>query len=83
VSVHEEVSPSTLRINLRRRGHREISEFELTRFGKVGGNSLAIEAECFFLSDQLGVVIVNRYRHSCENAPVIIWSARGVYPAMN
>jgi hypothetical protein len=35
VSVHEEVSPSALRINLRWRGNHEISEFELTRFGKV------------------------------------------------
>jgi hypothetical protein len=35
VSVHEEVSPSTLRINLRWRGIHEISEFELTRYGKV------------------------------------------------
>jgi hypothetical protein len=35
VSIHEEVSPSTLRINLRWRGNHEISEFELTRYGKV------------------------------------------------
>jgi hypothetical protein len=35
VSVHEEVSPSALRINLRWRGNHEISEFEWTRFRKV------------------------------------------------
>jgi hypothetical protein len=31
VSVHEEVSPGALRINLRWRGNHEIFEFELAR----------------------------------------------------
>ena len=35
VSVHEDVSPGTLRINLRWRGNHEIFEFELDRLGKV------------------------------------------------
>jgi hypothetical protein len=35
VSVHEEVSPRALRINLRWRGNHEIFEFELTRLSKV------------------------------------------------
>jgi hypothetical protein len=35
VSVHEDVSPSALRINLRWQGNHEIFEFELARLGKV------------------------------------------------
>jgi hypothetical protein len=35
VSVHEEVTPGTLRINLRWRGIHEIFEFDLARLGKV------------------------------------------------
>jgi hypothetical protein len=35
VSVHEDVSPGTLRINLRWLGNHEIFEFELDRLGEV------------------------------------------------
>jgi len=35
MSVHQDVSPSALRINLKWKGNREISDFDLACLGKV------------------------------------------------
>jgi len=35
MSVHQDVSPEVLRINLKWKGNHEISDFDLARLGKV------------------------------------------------
>jgi hypothetical protein len=45
VSLHEDVSPGTLRINLKWQGNHEIFDFNLDRLGKVEINKLSSPAK--------------------------------------
>ena len=54
MSVHQDVSPEVLRINLRWRGNYEISDFDLAGLGKV----LHAEAE----TENAGWVIIEHPR---------------------
>src|SRR6516162_10392659 len=54
MSVHQDVSPEVLRINLRWRGNHEISDFDLAGLGKV----LHAEAE----TENAGWVIIEHPR---------------------
>ena len=54
MSVHQDVSPEVLRINLRWRGDHEISDFDLAGLGKV----LHAEAE----TENAGWVIIEHPR---------------------
>ena len=54
MSVHQDVSPEVLRINLKWRGNHEISDFALAGLGKV----LHAEAE----TENAGWVVVERPR---------------------
>ena len=54
MSVHQDVSPEVLRINLRWRGNHEISDFDLAGIGKV----LHAEAE----TENAGWVIIEHPR---------------------
>jgi len=54
MSVHQDVSPEVLRINLRWRGNHEISDFDLAGLGKV----LHAEAE----TENAGWVVIEHPR---------------------
>ena len=54
MSVHQDVSPEVLRINLRWRGNHEISDFDFARLGKV----LHAEAE----TENAGWVVIDHPR---------------------
>ena len=54
MSVHQDVSPEVLRINLRWRGDHEISDFDLAGLGKV----LHAEAD----TENAGWVVIRNFR---------------------
>jgi hypothetical protein len=58
VSLHEDVSPGTLRINLKWQGNHEIFDFNLDRLGKV--------AACTTETENTGWVMIEHPRRFFE-----------------